>query len=163
MEKIYFEVHGIGRVHLVQECGANLVVEDESGTRMSLPASRCTVSDQTAAALADQFTGRDASIAACDSALAEIDALADQFTGKDLGAEMAAAEGGGVQCLLCAQVNQCIEDDGEASEEVGVCSLTIQFRALHFTRICSDFKPLPIEPLRVDGYRVGDAHEGGEG
>lgn len=94
MKDLYFDVQGIGRVKLIQECGASLIVEDESGTRLSLPASRCTVSDQTAAALADQFTGRAASIAACDRALAEVDALlGDQFTGADMGEQMAAAEG----------------------------------------------------------------------
>lgn len=68
-----------------------------------------------------------------------------------------------VQCLLCAQMNQCIEDDGYVSEEVGICSLTIQFRALHVYRNCADFAPTPIEPLRVDGCRVGDANENGDG
>lgn len=68
-----------------------------------------------------------------------------------------------VQCLQCAQMNQCTEDDGRTSEEVGICSLTIQFRALHFYRSCADFVPLPIEPLRVDGCRVGDANVNGEG
>lgn len=71
--------------------------------------------------------------------------------------------GGEVQCLQCAQMNQCTEYDGHTSEEVGICSLTIQFRALHSYRCCADFVPLPIEPLRVDGYRVGDAHANGEG
>lgn len=62
-----------------------------------------------------------------------------------------------VQCLLCAQMNQCTEDDGHVSEEVGICSLTIQFRALHYYRNCADFVPLPIEPLRVDANENGDA------
>lgn len=59
MKDLFFDVQGIGRVKLIQECGANLIVEDESGARLSLPASRCTVTDQTAAALADQYTGED--------------------------------------------------------------------------------------------------------
>lgn len=59
MDQVFFDVQGIGRVQLVQELGASLLVEDESGTRLSLPASRCVRVDQTAAALADQFTGLD--------------------------------------------------------------------------------------------------------
>lgn len=123
MEKIYFEVQGIGRVHLVQECGANLVVEDESGTRLSLPASRCVRTDQTAAALADQFTG------------------------EDLGAEMAAAErdvNEPVTCRACYSCHRLHDEgeDGDLNNEVGKCYEQYgQGRALDFPRICSDFKP----------------------
>lgn len=86
----------------------------------------------------------------------------DQFTGEDPGAQMAAAERGRVQCLLCAEHDACSDGDGHVSEEVGICLITLQFRALHFPRQCADFKPLPIEPLRTEGYRVGDAYEGGD-
>lgn len=104
MEQIFFDVQGIGRVQLVHELGASLLVEDESGTRLSLPASRCVRVDQTAAALAETFPGRAASLAAVDAALAEVDALADQFTGLDMGAEMRAAEFDHMQTV--AQVGQ---------------------------------------------------------
>ena len=67
-----------------------------------------------------------------------------------------------VQCLLCAQMNQCDDEDGHVSEEVGICSITIRFRALHVYRSCADFVPLAIEPLRVDGCRVGDASKNRE-
>lgn len=115
--------------------------------------------DQTAAALADSFPGRAASLAAVDSALAEIDALADQFTGDDLGAKMAEAESSDVLCNECLHNCVASDADGHASGEVGTCEIFFyQFRALNMPRQCGDFEPLPVEPLRPVGYRVGDAH-----
>lgn len=147
MENLSFDVQGIGRVKLIQDCGSSLTVEDASGTRLSLPASRCVRVDQTAAALADQFTGED-----------QTGALAGTYP-EDLGAAMAAAERGEVECLLCARCNQITNGGGYASEEVGLCAISLEYKAIHFPRTCADFEPLPIEPLRTEGYRVGDAHD----
>lgn len=169
MENIYFEVQGIVRVTLIQECGANLIVEDESGTRLSLPASRCTVADQTAAAMADSFPARAASLAACDRALAEIDALADQFTGADMGAEMAAVEGFDHSQQVARVGHEVFTAIGEGvikwvTETPGGWVYGIQALG------CPDCRPQLLMgdeftaiPLPSAGYRVGDAHDNGEG
>lgn len=84
VEKTYLEVQGIGRVLLLQECGGTLIVEDESGTRLSLPASRCVgYTFGEGGEVSGMITPPPADPASLD----------DQFTGADMGAEMAAAEG----------------------------------------------------------------------
>lgn len=81
MEKTFLEVQGIGRCELVQNCGQEFIVEDESGCRQRIAASLCVgyTTDE-----AGEVSG-----AICPTAA---DTVSDQFTGADLGAEMAAAE-----------------------------------------------------------------------
>lgn len=144
MEKIYFNVSGIGRVHLVQECGANLIVEDESGTRLSLPASRCTVSDQTAAALADQFTG------------------------EDLGAQMASAEGFNHSQQVASVGHAVFTAIGEGVVEWVAATPGGWVYGVR-AKDCPNCRQQLLmgdaferEPSLFRSYRVGDAHEGGE-
>lgn len=144
MENLSFDVQGIGRVKLIQDCGSSLTVEDASGTRMSLPASRCVRVDQTAAALADQFTG------------------------EDLGAAMAAAEGFN-HSQQVAKPGDCVSTAVGDSEVLWVIPTPggwVYGVRLTFCPSCRVQVLMgdEFDPCRPsEGYRVGDAHEGGEG